>query len=115
EHCRQNSFDLILMDVQMPVMDGIEATKQIRQLAGYRDVVIIGVTAGNVKGEKEKCLDAGMSDFLPKPLKQADLLKMLEKYMRHSDPEPGTDETVTPEHYIDMGMLQEQIGGDEDF
>lgn len=115
EHCRQNSFDLILMDVQMPVMDGIEATKQIRQLAGYHDVVIIGVTAGNVKGEKEKCLEAGMSDFLPKPLKQVDLLKMLEKYMKSSDPDTSEEEALAPEHYIDMGMLQEQIGGDEDF
>lgn len=114
EQCRQNSFDLVLMDVQMPVMDGIEATRQIRRLTGYRDVVIIGVTAGNVKGEREKCLEAGMTDFLPKPLKQSDLLKMLEKYMKQPR-SSSAEQPVAPEHYIDMGMLQEQIGGDEDF
>jgi PAS domain S-box-containing protein len=81
EECRKKQFSIILMDVQMPVMSGIEATQQIRMLPGYEDVPIIGVTAGNVLGEREKCLESGMNDFLPKPIRQADLLEILKKYI----------------------------------
>ncbi|MDQ0593657.1 signal transduction histidine kinase/CheY-like chemotaxis protein/CHASE3 domain sensor protein [Chryseobacterium ginsenosidimutans] len=79
EECRKKQFSIILMDVQMPVMSGIEATQQIRKLPGYENIPIIGVTAGNVLGEKEKCLESGMTDFLPKPLRQADLLEILKR------------------------------------
>ncbi|WP_343639953.1 response regulator [Chryseobacterium sp.] len=81
EECRKKQFSIIMMDVQMPVMSGIEATRNIRMLPGYEHIPIIGVTAGNVLGEKEKCLEAGMNDFLPKPVKQADLLEVLKKYI----------------------------------
>lgn len=81
EACRNKYFSIILMDVQMPVMDGIEATKQIRMLPGYEKIPIIGVTAGNVAGEREKCLESGMADFLPKPFKKADLQEILKKYI----------------------------------
>lgn len=81
EECRKKQFSIILMDVQMPVMSGIEATQKIRRLPGYENTPIIGVTAGNVLGEKEKCMESGMNDFLPKPIRQADLLEMLKKYI----------------------------------
>ncbi len=81
EECRKKQFSIILMDVQMPVMSGIEATQKIRRLPGYENIPIIGVTAGNVLGEKEKCMESGMNDFLPKPIRQADLLEMLKKYI----------------------------------
>jgi signal transduction histidine kinase/CheY-like chemotaxis protein/CHASE3 domain sensor protein len=81
EECRKKQFSIILMDVQMPVMSGIEATRQIRTLPGYENIPIIGVTAGNVLGEREKCLESGMNDFLPKPIRQADLLEILKKYI----------------------------------
>ncbi|WP_312766181.1 response regulator [Epilithonimonas sp.] len=115
EQCRQKQFSMILMDVQMPVMDGIEATKQIRLLPGYETVPIIGVTAGNVVGEKEKCLESGMNDFLPKPLRQNDLEVMLEKYFTViGKPDDGTDSDA-PDKHIDMHMLDEQIGSDAEF
>lgn len=114
QQCREKVFDLILMDVQMPIMDGIEATKQIRKLPQYSKVPIIGVTAGNVLGEKEKCMDAGMTDFLPKPLRQLDLLNMLKKHFNpDGDQEPA--EVMKTDDYLDMEMLREQIGDDEDF
>jgi len=122
EACRKKKFSIILMDVQMPVMNGIEATQQIRLLPGYENVPIIGVTAGNVLGEKEKCLDSGMNDFLPKPLRQADLLEMLKKYIavkeneghdRHSNAD--SDIEILTDKYINMDMLNEQIGDDDDF
>jgi len=81
EECRKKIFSIIIMDVQMPVMSGIEATQNIRMLPGYEHIPIIGVTAGNVLGEKEKCLESGMDDFLPKPIRQADLSEVLKKYI----------------------------------
>lgn len=84
DECKKRQFSIILMDVQMPEMNGMEATQKIRMLPGYENIPIIGVTAGNVLGEKEKCLEAGMNDFLPKPLRQADLLAILKKYIHES-------------------------------
>lgn len=81
DKCRKKQFSIILMDVQMPVMNGIEATQNIRRLPGYGNIPIIGVTAGNVLGEKEKCMESGMNDFIPKPIRQADLLEILKKYI----------------------------------
>ncbi|MDF2931509.1 MAG: response regulator [Chryseobacterium sp.] len=114
EKCRDQLFDLVLMDVQMPVMDGIEATKQIRLLPEYSTIPIIGVTAGNVLGEKEKCLDSGMNDFLPKPLRQNDLLEMLKKYIG-IDVQGISEDHSHPEMYLDMNLLREQMGDDDDF
>ncbi|CAD7816294.1 Signal transduction histidine-protein kinase BarA [Chryseobacterium aquaeductus] len=110
EQCTDHFFDLILMDVQLPVMDGIEATKHIRLLPEYSNVPIIGVTAGNIFEEKEKCLNSGMNDFLPKPLRQSDLREMLN---RHIPLKSDSDIQIITKH-IDIDLLNEQIG-DEDF
>lgn len=123
QECRKEHFSIILMDVQMPVMDGIEATKQIRMLPGYENTPIIGVTAGNVFGEKEKCLESGMTDFLSKPIRQADLMDMLKKYIginksNDKNVDAGHAEgqsEIKWEKYIDMNRLNEQFGGDDDF
>ncbi|PRD56672.1 PAS domain S-box protein [Sphingobacterium gobiense] len=114
QKCRERYFDLILMDVQMPIMDGIEATKQIRLLARYSDIPIIGITAGNIAGEKEKCLEAGMTDFLPKPLRQTDLFQMLKKHIS-ADNNNVVSEAIEVGAHLDMNKLQEQIGDDDDF
>lgn len=114
EACKKNPFSIILMDVQMPVMDGIEATKQIRQLAGYENVPIIGVTAGNVLGEREKCIDCGMDDFLPKPLRQSQLEEMLRKHLDDNNSQEENKEIVI-ENHLNMEMLNEQIGDDVEF
>ncbi|MEO5358197.1 MAG: response regulator [Nitrospirae bacterium YQR-1] len=76
-------FDLVLMDVQMPVMDGLTATKQIRSAADIRInafIPIIAMTAHALKGDMEICLEAGMDDYITKPLGTKDLYKIIEKY-----------------------------------
>lgn len=116
EECKKKDFSIILMDVQMPVMNGLEATKQIRLLPGYKNVPIIGVTAGNVLGEKEKCLESGMIDFLPKPLRQADLLEMLKKHIApEGDSDVETTDEMVMERYINIDLLNDQIGDNDDF
>jgi len=73
------TFDTILMDVQMPEMDGLEATRQIR--AAGHTVPIIAMTANAMKGDREKCIEAGMSDYMSKPIKRETVFKILEKWL----------------------------------
>jgi signal transduction histidine kinase/ligand-binding sensor domain-containing protein/DNA-binding response OmpR family regulator len=75
----KEQFDTILMDVQMPEMDGLEATRKIRQLTGVQPV-IIAMTANAIQGDREACLEAGMDDYISKPVKLEALVEMLEKW-----------------------------------
>jgi CheY-like chemotaxis protein len=76
---QENQFDIILMDVQMPEMDGLEATRQIRILFDEQPI-IIAMTANAMAGDKEICLDAGMDDYISKPIRIEDLLAKLETW-----------------------------------
>ena len=73
------SYDLILMDVQMPEMDGLEATRIIRQQL-YRQPVVIALTANAMRGDREECLQAGMDDYICKPVRLDELMQLLEKW-----------------------------------
>jgi CheY-like chemotaxis protein len=83
ERSGQESFDLILMDVQMPVMDGLSATIAIRsrerQVGGH--VPILALTAYAMQGDRERCLIAGMDDYLSKPVRIEDLHSIVERYV----------------------------------
>ena len=72
---------IILMDIQMPVMNGYEATRAIRNLEGGGNLPIIAITAGTVKGETEKCFEAGMNDYMSKPYVKDAIEKMLAKWL----------------------------------
>jgi signal transduction histidine kinase/DNA-binding response OmpR family regulator len=72
-------FDLILMDVQMPEMDGLMATKAIRE-KGFDTIPIIAMTANAMKGDRENCLDAGMNDYIPKPIRRENVLEVIRKW-----------------------------------
>ena len=77
--CRERTFDVILMDVQMPEMDGLIATQHIRQgEQPGRRVPIVALTAGAMKGDREKCIAAGMDDYVPKPFKADELLAKID-------------------------------------
>lgn len=112
--CSETVFDLILMDVQMPVMDGIEATRSIRTLPDYKDVPIVGISAGNSVGEKERCLSAGMSDFLPKPIRQAELFAVIKKNIAVDNYTTRNSNLDTSDD-LDKKMIEEQLGDDEEF
>lgn len=73
-------YDLILMDMQMPVMNGFEATKKIRELKQYKDTPIVALTAFAMKGDREKCLDAGATDYIPKPIDSQEFIQKVKYY-----------------------------------
>ncbi len=82
-YVKLNHYDLILMDVQMPEMDGLTATEKIRALGNSKkDIPIIAITAHALKGDKEKCLNAGMNDYISKPVNTDELIKTLDGYLK---------------------------------
>jgi len=79
----ENRFDLILMDMQLPIIDGLEATRRIRASnnPAIRDVIIVAMTANALSSERQSCIDAGMNDYLSKPVSQLELSDMLKKWL----------------------------------
>lgn len=108
-------FDLVLMDIQMPEMDGIDATRKIRQLTGsVRSIPIIALTADAMTGAKEKFLDAGMDDYLTKPIDVRNLVRSLKKWGSKADmPADPRQSSVAPSDqstaYMNAALLDEDI------
>jgi len=76
-----NSYDLVFMDMQMPEMDGITASREIRSVG--IDIPIIAMTANAMKGDRKSCIEAGMSDYLAKPIKKDDVIERIQKWRKH--------------------------------
>ncbi len=103
EKRRNGDYDLIFMDIQMPVMDGIEASKEILDYEEDEElhhVPIVALTANALKGDRERFLNEGMDDYVAKPLEVSELLIILNKYLKNKSPDrpfvtPIADEMVT--------------------
>ena len=91
EKVRSMAYDLVLMDMQMPEMDGLEATRIIRSTAGSKDLPILAMTANVFKADRQACMDAGMNDFVTKPIDLANLLSVISKWL------PEQEQTATVE------------------
>ncbi|TCD47880.1 ATP-binding protein [Chlorobium sp. N1] len=90
----RKSYDLVFMDCQMPGMDGYEATRRIRHDAGLKRserVPVVAMTANAMKGDREKCLNAGMDDYLAKPLRITDFQAVMERYFPSAKSDPPVD------------------------
>ena len=116
EFFKQKNYDLILMDVQMPEMDGFETTRRIRK---YRDkkkskVPIMAMTADALAEERRKCFDAGMNDYLSKPFKQGDLFNKILRLTGKLIDEDKTEEQQ-PGLFVNTHALKELTGGDNLF
>jgi PAS domain S-box-containing protein len=114
--CRGQLPDLILMDIQMPIMNGYEATAKIREIKGGQRIPIIALTAGNLKGEKEKCMEAGMNDFISKPLIQEKLLELFRKWLTiviEEEPSHVTTEKEAREEHFNIATLETYLMGED--
>ena len=77
---KRQDYDLVLMDIRMPEMDGITATREIRKIWPENGPRIIAITAYALEGDREKCLEAGMDDYISKPVQKKELEAILRKY-----------------------------------
>jgi CheY-like chemotaxis protein len=123
EHASRSAFDLILMDVQMPDMDGFETTAAIRarELSTGGHVPIIAVTAYAMKGDRERCLAAGMDGYLAKPVQVQELLDLLHVYEARPSPTAEIAHPYEQRDYrpsdsegeqVDRCALLDRLGGD---
>jgi PAS domain S-box-containing protein len=110
--------DLIIMDIQMPIMNGLEATEAIRQKEkNGKRTPILALTAGNVKGQKEQCLEIGMDDFITKPVVEETLAAALQKWLpldERTTPEILPEETEMQSERFDIKVLEGYVKNNPD-
>lgn len=115
EKIKNNSYDLVLMDVQMPEMDGFEATGKIRETIS-KELPIIALTAFAIKGDNQKCLDAGMNDYLSKPFEESELLSVVSKWLQHPVSLPANGKVKNKEIALyNLSKLEEIAKGNVTF
>ncbi|TAN49120.1 MAG: response regulator, partial [Rhodospirillales bacterium] len=116
EAVRRLPYDLVLMDLQMPEMDGLEATGAIRALAGRAGrIPIVAMTANAMRGDEQRCLDAGMNGYISKPIDRRKLEEVLGRYsgagnwVEEPEPEPSNPVTETAVDFTVLDMLSDDI------
>lgn len=116
EYLRNKEFDLVLMDLQMPQMDGYTAVQQIRELLKL-DIPIIAMTAHALPGERERCLSRGMNEYISKPIKEEELFKLIANFgLKEAKSKAIEIAEINPVfQYIDLTYMQSVSGGNKDF
>ncbi|MBF0337409.1 MAG: response regulator [Nitrospirae bacterium] len=132
EALSKRHYDILFMDIQMPEMDGFEATRAIRQAEGKHfdpQIPIIAMTAHAMKGDKERCLDAGMNGYISKPISIASLIETIEQHAPSAGPSgitppqrqpdtiahpPSSDETADRDKVFDREDVFNRLNGDEE-
>ncbi|RCU51663.1 PAS domain S-box protein [Corallincola holothuriorum] len=114
---QQKSFDLVLMDIQMPVMDGLTATETIRALPKMGDLPIVAMTAHAMAGDREKSINAGMNDHITKPISPEAIDQVLKRWLLSeelaSDGEPIEPAVIKPKVVLDRVFALRQFSGNE--
>jgi len=110
------TYDLVLMDIQMPKMDGYAATQHIRDVL-KSDIPIIAMTAHAMAGEREKCLSRGMNEYISKPVNEEELFKLISGFGLEGaqQKEKKVGEITTDFQYLDLAYMHSISGGDTDF
>jgi signal transduction histidine kinase/FixJ family two-component response regulator len=116
EKLNEKNYDIVLMDVQMPVMDGFKATKLIRKTIST-ELPVIALTAYAIKGDDRKCIDAGMNDYLSKPFEENQLLRIMAHWLDKKALNfiSTTEQTAQPVILYDLTGLHEIARGNADF
>jgi CheY-like chemotaxis protein/HPt (histidine-containing phosphotransfer) domain-containing protein len=105
EALTRSHYDIVFMDCQMPELDGYEATRDLRAIEGdEHHTWIIAMTANSLEGDREKCLNAGMDDYVSKPVKPEILLAAIRRHVDLRRDEPGSGEVIV-DGIIDSGIL----------
>jgi len=116
---QQVNADLVLMDIQMPVLNGLQATRQLREQG--IEIPVIAVTANAIKGENQKCLDAGMNDYISKPFKEDEFLKTIARWLKTEVVSEEISAGISESHaessdpLFDISSLKEISRGNEAF
>ena len=115
EQVKENKFDAVLMDIQMPVLDGYQATQKIREIPQFKSLPIIAMTAYAMKGDREHCLEAGMNDYITKPIELDVFFNILSRWLPNQKinrlletPEKSND-TNKLEKKTEVDALQNKI------
>ncbi|MBF0341454.1 MAG: response regulator, partial [Magnetococcales bacterium] len=109
ERVGKERFAGVLMDLQMPVMDGLTATRRIRMLEGCGDLPILAMTAQAMPGDRERCLEVGMTDYVAKPIDRRQLRKVLHQWIRPLETRPAPVDVVLPTHSSEAVPLREVL------
>ena len=109
ERVAEQPFDVILMDLQMPVLDGLDATRQIRKMVDKHDVPIIALTASAMPGDKERCLGVGMNGYVTKPVSKLDLYNNLLQWVKPQGVEQAGIMEVKPPDMMGILDLQDAL------
>ncbi|MBL4630085.1 MAG: response regulator, partial [Paraglaciecola sp.] len=109
EHLSRSDFDGVLMDLQMPIMDGFEATHIIRKQEKYQDLIVIAMTANAMAGDREKVLAGGMNDHIAKPINVNEMFRTIAKWITPKNPKKRTfGQSQNPsENFVSLPIIPE--------